>query len=86
MPLVPDIILSKPFVLVTISSSPLGMQSQTADYSFGYVERIYDTCDNVSVGQTILFSLKDAKALLYGSTIYYVVDETHRLFKEEPLP
>lgn len=85
MPALPPIILSKPYILVTLTESSIGVISQTSDYYMGIVEAIYDTCDDISVGMKILFSPKTSRALLYGSTIYYVVDESHKLFKE-PLP
>lgn len=81
----PPIILSKPYVLVTLSESGNGITSQLSGFVFGYVEMIYDTCDDLVVGQRILFDIKTAKALYYGSTQYYLVDEAQKLFKEDPL-
>lgn len=83
---VPPIILAKPFILVTSSQSTIGITSQTSDYIFGYVSAVYDTCDGVTVGETVLFAPKDSKALLYGSTMYYLVNEAHKLFKEPIAP
>lgn len=85
MPSPPPIILSSPYILVTQAESSLSVTSQTSDFVFGYVEAVYDTCDDVTVGQRILFAPKFSKALLYGSTLYYLVDEAHKLFKE-PIP
>ena len=86
MPLLPPIILSKPNLLVSKTDiGPNGETSQSADFVYGYVEMIYDTCDDVVVGQYVLFQLSIARALLYGSTIYYIINEQHKLFKEVPL-
>lgn len=82
----PPIILSRPYILVTASESVLNIQSEKSGFIFGYVEAVYDTCDDVTVGQRVLFAPKQDKALLYGSTIYYLVDETHKLFKEPVAP
>lgn len=85
MPLLPPIVLSRPHILVTRSESSAGITSQLTGFIFGYVEMIYDTCDDVVVGERVLFDINTAKALLYGSTIYYMVDEATKLFKE-PIP
>lgn len=85
MPTTPPIILSKPYILVTLSESSNLITSQRAQFVFGYVEMIYDTCDDVVVGQKVLFDINTSKALQYGSTIYYMVDEQHKFFKENAL-
>jgi hypothetical protein len=82
----PPIILSKPNILVTVSDSTVNLVSQSSGWVFGYVEAIYDTCDDVTVGQRVLFKPKADNALLYGSTIYYLVNETQKLFREPIAP
>jgi len=81
----PPIILARPYILVTLSESSVGVTSQKAGHVFGYVEAIYDTCDDVTVGMRVLFDITQTKTLYYGSTQYYLVDEQHKLFKE-PIP
>lgn len=85
MPLIPPIILSKPNILVTVAGAPNGTVPTTAGYQYGLVEAVYDTCDDLEVGQYILFKPQIESSLLYGSTIFYIVNEAHKLFKEIPL-
>lgn len=68
--------------MVTLSQSSYGLVSQKAGFVFGNVEAIYDTCDGIVVNERVLFDIIEAKALYYGSTQYYLVDEQHKLFKE----
>lgn len=84
---VPPIILNKPYVLVTLANSPNGViPIGNTNLVFGYVELINDLCDSVSVGEYVFFNRNDAKAVQYGSTIYYLVDETFNIFKEQTPP
>jgi hypothetical protein len=82
---VPSINLHKGQLLVTLTYSGLGVVSNTADFQFGYVEKIYDGCNFVYVSQLVLFPLSKSKQILYGSTMYYIIDETYTLF-DEPTP
>lgn len=85
MAIVPNIVLNKGQVLVTIGAgSTIGLTSTTKDFVFGYVEKIYSTCDVATVGDTVLFPLAQSRQIQYGSTMFYVVDETFLLFHEPP--
>lgn len=81
----PSITLSKPMILVTRSFSTLGITSQSDNFVFGYVEKIYDTCDRVTVAQTVFFDFRQARQILYGSTMYYLIDEQYVEFSEPAL-
>lgn len=82
-PITPDIILSKPWILVTLSSSQLGIKSnQSFGWEFGTVQKIFQTCDKLIVGDSILFEPKKWPQLVYGSTIYFLVEETNAAFTE----
>lgn len=82
-----DIILNSPYVLVTLANSPAGIvPSGSTNLVFGYVERVNELCDSVLVGEYVFFDRDTAKAVQYGSTVYYLVDETFNLFKEIPPP
>lgn len=81
------IILSKPYLLVTLSSSPTGIVTrEDTTLVFGLVDMKYETCDKVNVGDFVLFNQKKAESVQYGSTIYYIVDEVFSFFKQIPPP
>lgn len=86
MPTLP-IILSKPHLLVTLGESPTGIVPVgDTNLSFGQVNMKYATCDNVAVDDWVLFDITQAKSIMFGSTIYYLVDDALFLFKEPPFP
>jgi hypothetical protein len=79
----PDVILSRPWILVTISSSQIGIYSgQAFGWEFGTVQKIFQTCDKVIVGDTILFEPDKGIKLVYGTTIYFMIEETNSAFTE----
>jgi len=72
----PAIILSKGQMLVTKSGSILGiLPIGNNQYSFGTVALIYDTSNDIAEGDTILFNSKTSDTFMYGSTVYYLVEE-----------
>lgn len=84
---VPGIILSEPFALViaTVSGSGItSLQVQGSDFIFGSVDDVYGTCDVVTVGDILYFDKLKTPSILYGSTVYYLVDVNNKAFKEEP--
>lgn len=83
MPL--DIILNKPYLLVTLSNSPAGIvPTSSTTLVFGVVVMAYATCDSVAVNDFVLFNQIDAQSVMYGSTVYYLVDESFSFLKEPP--
>lgn len=85
MPILPNITLAKPYILVTKAESPSGLTPQTQGYWFGYVQMVYDTCDDLTVGQYVMFAPGNARAIFDGTSIYYIIDEAHKIFKETPV-
>lgn len=80
----PTIILNKGQMLVAQGSSSLGLISLKPEYVFGTVQDIYSGSDKVTVNQVILFQPDLSAQILYGSTIYFIVDESKSLFQEIP--
>lgn len=76
------IILDEPNILVSQSFAI------TEDASFGRitgtVELIFDTCDKAVVGQSVTFDPNNAQRLVYGSTIYYIIDQNLASLREAP--
>lgn len=83
MPL-PDILISPPFVIVTLSASPSGVIPNKAGFQVGYVEMVNQLSDKVTTGQYVMFDINSAESFIYGSTVYYRVDENNILFQENP--
>lgn len=81
------IILNKPYLLVTLSGSPTGIvPNEKTTLVFGLVDMIYATCDKTSVGDFVLFNQNKSDSVMFGSTIYYLVDESFTVFKQIPPP
>jgi hypothetical protein len=70
-----------------LAESPTGIVPVgDTNLSFGLVQMKYDTCDNVAISDYVLFDITKARSIMFGSTIYYLVDEALCLFKEPPFP
>lgn len=83
----PDITLERPKILVTLTSSGLGIDiSQNFQWQNGYVELVYQTCDKFSVGDNVLFEPEKGVKLFYGSTIYFMIDDTNAAYIEGAAP
>lgn len=83
----PDITLKFPFVLVSDTTDSKGLQNiGGVALNFCYVEMVYDTSDKTKVGDTGYFERDKALQFLYGSTIYYLVNEDNIKFKETLAP
>lgn len=82
----PSIILNSPFILITLSSSPTGIIPNKKGHQIGYVELVYDTSDNTTVGQYVMFDSEKAESFIYGSTVYYRIKEEQVLYKENSPP
>lgn len=85
----PDIILSNGQVLVM---SGLGSQLGVVPFGnksflqFGTVAKINDLCDSVAVDDPVMYDSSKGQTLLYGSTIYILIDEQHISGTEIPIP
>jgi len=83
MPL-PDIIISSPYIVVTLSASPTGVIANAKGFVIGYVEMVNKLSDKVTLEQYVMFNVEKAQSFIYGSTVYYRVDENDILFQENP--
>jgi len=84
---IPGVILSEPYALVVATTSSKGiasLQVQGSDFIFGSVDDVWDTCDSVVVGEILYFDKLKTPSILYGSTVYYLVEVNRKAFKEEP--
>lgn len=77
MPALPDITLQKGQVLITQSDSSIGLVSVDNTLLFGQVEMVYATSDRITVGNVVMFDSQKAKRIMYGSTIYYLIDDEY---------
>jgi hypothetical protein len=83
----PDILLKRPFVLVSISSSEVGIDvSQSFGWEFGQVQLVYQTCDALEIGNSVLFRPDDGVKLVYGSSIYFMINDNNAAFVENAAP
>lgn len=79
-----DIVLPANNILVTQSSvSGAGIEVQTPGYVFGVVAAVSSVSNGVQTNQSVLFKQKDAVVLKYGSSVYYLLDESNVAFREE---
>ena len=86
MPL-PTIILNPPQLLVTLSNSPRGyVPYGNTTFTVGFVQMVYDGSLDTIVGDYVYFYSDKVPAFVYGSTVYYVVPENQRVFKEPIVP
>lgn len=82
----PDITLQKGEVLVTQGASSSGIIPLSATILFGYVELVSEMCDSFVAGDYVMFNSQSASKFLYGSTIYYIIQEQVISGKEPPAP
>jgi hypothetical protein len=79
----PNIILDAPQLLVTASDSPRGYNPYgKTTFIYGYVQAIYAGCINTIVGDYVFFDTTKVPAIIFGSTVYYIVPENQKAFKE----
>ena len=80
----PNIIISSPYIVVTLSQSPTGVIPNKAGFVIGYVEMVNQLSDKVTTGQYVMFNQSITESFIYGSTVYYRVDENDIMFQENP--
>lgn len=72
----PNINLSGTQILITLSgASGLGVISRDNKVQFGLVAKISDLCDNVAVGNSVMYDPTKGSQLMYGSTIYVLINQ-----------
>lgn len=83
-----DIILQKPQVLVRqTSTGSLGINVDNVIYSWGTVEKVYDTSDKTTVGNSILFKVPNNPLFTVSGVKYYIINEDVDVsFTEIPPP
>lgn len=82
----PDINLSGTEVLLTNGASSLGVISSDNKTQFGAVAKVSDLCDNVIVGNYVMYDSAKGRSLVYGSTIYILINEENISGVEVPVP
>ena len=80
--LAPDIVLNRGQLLLSQTTSSLGILSDTSGLLFGVVKIIYPTSENRTVGDIVLFNPDDAIRIIYTNVTYYLIDEIKTFFKE----
>ena len=83
---VPDIVLQEPFILISLSDSLLGIRLQTDQWVFGTVEKVYSGATAFAVTDSVAFPKENSVQIVYGSSIYYMVDITNVFFSENYTP
>jgi hypothetical protein len=78
--------LNRPQILLTQTTSALGIYIPVAGLLFGDVANIYDTCDRYQIGDNVLFDPTDCILLREGGIDYYVVEEQKIFFSEYVAP
>lgn len=73
----PDISLSSGEILVTQGVSGLGVISVDGKVSFGVVAKVNDLSDNVIVGSYVMYESAKGIKLIFGSTMYVLLNEDH---------
>jgi hypothetical protein len=73
-------------ILITQSASTLGVSPINNYLKFGTVQLTYDSCDNLAISDSVMYDERNGLEMIYGSTIYILINEEHLSGKEEPLP
>lgn len=82
----PSIILPAPFALVRkVSSDLLGIKFAGSNLVPGVIDLIYATSDFYVAGNYIIFDPSKGSQIVYGSTIYILIDEKY-IYGNEGLP
>lgn len=82
----PSITLGIGQVLITNTSSSLGILPIDKNLKFGTVELVYDSCDNLTVGDFIMYDQRNGQQFMYGSTLYILINEQYLSGKEPAAP
>jgi len=83
----PAITLGAGQVLITNSTSVLGIYSVDNKVQFGTVALVNDLSDKVTVNDSVMYDKdKVQSTLIYGSTLYLLIDEKYISGIETDLP
>ena len=84
-----DLILPKGKVVVLLSESindVVTAEGGTA-LNFGSVQRVYETSDKTTVGDSVLFNInKSTQFTIISGNVFYLIDETDIQFTETVIP
>ncbi|HMW11306.1 MAG TPA: hypothetical protein PJ987_12795 [Bacteroidia bacterium] len=84
-----DLILPKGKVVVLLSESindVVTAEGGTA-LNFGSVQRVYETSDKTTVGDSVLFNInKSTPFTIISGNVFYLIDETDIQFTETVIP
>ena len=84
-----DLILPKGKVVVLLSESindVVTAEGGTA-LNFGSVQRVYETSDKTTVGDSVLFDInKSIPFMIISGNVFYLIDETDIQFTETVIP
>lgn len=82
----PSIILNRGQVLVSQTSSGLGIQIDNSPLLNGTIELVNDLTDLYEVGNLVLFNPQGAVILKYSGTDYFLTTEDNLFYKESIAP
>lgn len=71
----PNVVLNSPMILVSESTSVLGITSNGSDLIFGTVCNVYATSDKFVLNESVFFNKSNAINILYSGQGYYLLDE-----------
>lgn len=73
----PNIVLPYGWVLLQQSASGLGLIFIDGKLSAATVALVYDTSDNLAVNDYVIYDSTKGIQVMYGSTIYVMIDEQY---------
>lgn len=82
----PSIILQKPLIMVSQGDSLAGGTVDGTGIGFGTVVLVYDTCDTVAVGETIMYMTAGQTIVSFSGEQYVIIEETKVLSNEGSSP
>lgn len=82
----PAIILANGQILVTPGSSSLGIIPVDINIRFGQVAIVNSLCDKFAANDYVMFDVTKALSIMYGSSVYYLLNENDVSCTETPLP
>lgn len=82
----PDIILNKGQILLTQTTSGLGIVMNNSPFINGTVELVNDLSDTWEVGDLVLFDPLEANKFSFDGDIFYLITEDKIFYKENYIP
>ena len=82
----PDVVLPKPYVLVSEAASTLEGSAAGSNINFGTIDLIYETSDRFVVGDTVMYISEGQTLVSYSGVTYALITEDKILNKEVVAP